>query len=144
MPAISIGSPKAAHLPPLLLTGLIGTVAMWILHIVLREVYSYAPGSPVRVTVTALLVGAFALLIVGQIQVSRAADEFHRQVQFLALSIAFPLALAATFAIGFFAAEGMLAGADPRDLGAITLLAGAIGYAVAWRHYRELTSSGNS
>jgi len=61
--------------------------------------------------------------------------EYHRQVQFLALAIAYPCGLVLTFAIGFFRAEGFLADLDPRDLPAALLLSGGLGYFIAWKRY---------
>jgi hypothetical protein len=39
------------------------------------------------------------------------------------------------FAIGFLAGEGILRGADPRDLPSIMLLSYFVGVILAWRKY---------
>lgn len=66
----------------------------------------------------------------------RSLDEFQKHVHFLALAIAFPVGLVALFALGYFRAEGLLQGADSRDLPIILILAYAGGLLIAWRHYR--------
>jgi uncharacterized membrane protein (DUF441 family) len=86
--------------------------------------------------VTGLLVAAFGLWVSGHVQLSRAVDEFQRQLQLMALSIAFPVSLVAGFGISFFAAEGVPMGIEPRDLPGVMLFAYLIGILVAWWRYR--------
>ena len=111
------------------------TVILWALHIYLREGLSLPPGDRTRLIVTTILVLSFAWAIFEQVQIFRNMDEYHRQVQFLALANAYPCGLVLTFAIGFFRAEGFLADLDPRDLPAALLLSGGLGYFIAWKRY---------
>ncbi len=63
-------------------------------------------------------------------------DEYQRQIQLFALAIGFPLSLVTAWAIGYFRAEGLLAGRDPRDLPLVLFIPYAIGFLVAWLKYR--------
>jgi hypothetical protein len=108
-------------------------VATYVAHLLVRA--SEAPGSPVRLAITAALLVSIATLLWSQVRLAAASDEFTRHVQFAALSIAFPISLAAAFAVGFLAGEGMLTGADPRDLPLIMVVAYAASLAAAWRRY---------
>jgi len=63
-------------------------------------------------------------------------DEYQRQIQLYALAIGFPLSLITAWGIGYFRAEGLLAGRDPRDLPLVLLIPYAIGFAIAWLKYR--------
>jgi hypothetical protein len=128
------GSGPIHRLPWLSLVGGVATTALWVVHMVLRD--HYAPGDPWRLFTTALLVGAFGLFVGGQVQVARALDEFQRQVQLVALSIAFPVSLVGAFAVSSFAAEGVLGSLDPRDLPLVMLLAYGFGLLLAWRRFR--------
>ncbi len=132
--SIENGSRPVLRLPWLSLAGGVATTALWIVHMALRE--HYAPGDPWRLLTTALLVGAFGLFVGGLVQVARALDEFQRQVQLVALSIAFPVSLVAAFGVSFLAAEGVLGSLDPRDLPLVMLLAYGLGLVVAWRRFR--------
>ena len=120
---------------PRLIPAIIATIAMWSIHIYMREFMRLQPGDPVRLVVTTALVLAFLWLVIEQVRQSRHYDEFHRQVQYLALGIAFPAALVVLFAIGFFRAEGIFAGADSRDLFMVLILSYAAGWTIAWRRY---------
>ena len=111
------------------------TILLWAAHIYAREFLKLEPGDSVRLILTSALVLAFLWMVVEQVRLSRNLDEFHRQVQYLALGIAFPAALVLTFAIGFFRAEGLFAGADSRDLFMILILSYAAGWTIAWRRY---------
>src|SRR5688572_16369992 len=92
------------------------TIVLWGAHLYAREFLRLQPGDTLRLTITSALVIAFVCLIVEQVRQSRHLDEFHRQVQCLALGIAFPLTLVLLFGLGFFRGEGLFAGADSRDL----------------------------
>jgi hypothetical protein len=111
------------------------TVLFWSLHIYAREFLKLEPGHSFRLAVTAGLVLAFLWLVIEQVQQSRHLDEFHRQVQYLALGIAFPASLVVLFAIGFFRGEGLFTAADSRDLFMVLILAYAAGWTIAWRRY---------
>ncbi|MCI0416079.1 hypothetical protein L0222_25170 [bacterium] len=111
------------------------TVLLWGAHLYAREFMKLDPGDTLRLIITSALVLAFLWLVVEQVRLSRHLDEFHRQVQYLALGIAFPVALVLTFAIGFFRAEGLFAGADSRDLFMVLILSYAAGWTIAWRRY---------
>lgn len=110
------------------------TVGMSVLHMVLREYY--APGHPVRLVMTSLLVLAFASFILVYTQMLSRMDEYQRQIQLFALAIGFPLSLVLVAGIGYFRAEGLLQGADPRDLPAVMLMSYAVGFGAAWLRYR--------
>jgi len=111
------------------------TIFLWGAHIYLREFLKLQPGDSLRLIVTALLVLSFLWMILAQVRQSQKLDEFHRQVQCLALQIAFPVSLVALFAIGFFRAEGLFTGADSRDLFVILLISYAAGWTIAWKRY---------
>jgi hypothetical protein len=111
------------------------TVLFWGLHIYAREFMKLQPGHSGRLVLTAGLVLAFLWLVIEQVKQSRKLDEFHRQVQYLALGIAFPASLVVLFAIGFFRGEGLFTGADSRDLFMVLILAYAAGWTIAWRRY---------
>ena len=111
------------------------TVLFWVFHLYAREFMQLQPGHPFRLALTAGLVLAFLWLVIEQVRQSRHLDEFHRQVQYLALGIAFPAALVVLFALGFFRAEGLFAGADSRDLFMVLILGYAAGWTIAWRRY---------
>ena len=112
-----------------ILTGGVGVV-----HILLRGVYP--PGHPIRLIITALLVTVFASFIYFFARTISTLDEYQRQIHLFALAIGFPLSLVLAWAIGYFSAEGLLAGRDPRDLPLVLLIPYGIGYAVAWLKYR--------
>ena len=137
-PTTSIQAPAEREIraPALVfaLVGALATIVLWGVHISLRD--THAPGDPWRLVVTGLLVAAFGLWVSGHVQLSRAMDEFHRQVQLMALSIAFPISLVAGFGISFFAAEGVLRGIEPRDLPGVMLFAYMLGLLIAWWRYR--------
>lgn len=120
---------------PRIVPAILATVVMWGIHLYAREFMRLEPGNAIRLLVTSGLVLAFLWLVVEQVRQSRHLDEFHRQVQYLALGIAFPAALVLLFAIGFFHAEGLLAGADSRDLFMVMILSYAAGWMIAWRRY---------
>jgi hypothetical protein len=111
------------------------TVLLWVAHLYAREFMHLPPGNALRLTITCALVLAFLWLVVEQVKQSRHLDEFHREVQYLALGIAFPASLVVLFAIGFFHAEGMFTGADSRDLFIVMIISYAIGLSIAWRRY---------
>lgn len=117
--------------------GLIGSgvavVVAYAAHLIVRR--SELPGSPLRLAITAALLVAVGSLIWTQVRLAAASDEFTRHVQLAALAIAFPVSLAAAFVIGFLAAEGMFAGADPRDLPLVMVVAYGVSLAAAWRRY---------
>jgi hypothetical protein len=111
------------------------TIFLWAAHIYLREFLKLQPGDSIRLIVTSLLVLSFVWMILAQVRQSQKLDEFHRRVQCLALEIAFPVSLVALFAIGFFRGEGLLAGADSRDLFVVLLISYATGWTIAWKRY---------
>jgi hypothetical protein len=82
------------------------------------------------------LIVAFGITIWTHVRLSASLDEFNRQVQYLALTIAFPVSLVAAFAIGYLAGEGVMTRFDPRDLPLVMILAYGLGFAVAWRRYQ--------
>ena len=120
---------------PRVVFAIAATFLLWSCHLYVREFLEIPPGQTLRLVVTAALVLAFLWLVIEQVRLSRGLDEFHRQVQYLALGIAFPTALVAIFAIGFFHAEGFLTGADSRDLFIVMILSYAAGWTIAWRRY---------
>lgn len=120
---------------PTIVLAITSTVALWAVHIYMREALRLLPGDPIRLVATALLVLSFSWVVLEYVRVSRKMDEFHRRVQFLALAIAYPCSLVLIFAVGFFRAEGLLAGSDPRDLPSLILLSGGLGYFIAWKRY---------
>jgi hypothetical protein len=109
-------------------------VGALVVHILLREHYS--PGHPIRLAATVVLAACFALLIWVEVRAISAHDEFTRSVHALALAIAFPCSLVAVFTLGYLRAEGLLAGADPRDLPLVMIAVYAVSLALAWRRYR--------
>ncbi len=110
------------------------TVGMAVLHMVLRE--QYAPGHPVRLAMTSILGLTFASFIFVYARLLSRMDEYQRQIQLFALAIGFPLSLVLIWGIGYFRAEGLLQGADPRDLPAVLMAAYAVGFVFAWLRYR--------
>lgn len=110
------------------------TVGLVVVHILLRGFYP--PGHPVRLLVTALMVIGFASFVFLYTRLLGTMDEYQRQIQLFALAIGFPLALVTAWAIGYFRAEGLLAGRDPRDLPLVLLIPYAVGFLVAWLKYR--------
>jgi hypothetical protein len=110
------------------------TVGLFLAQIYARE--TQPPGSALRLVLTAALIAAFGMTIWTHVRLSASLDEFNRQVQYLALSIAFPVSLVAAFAIGYLAGEGVMTRFDPRDLPFVMVLAYGIGFAVAWRRYQ--------
>ncbi|MBC8032199.1 MAG: hypothetical protein H7Z16_19100 [Pyrinomonadaceae bacterium] len=110
------------------------TVGLVVVHVLLRG--SYPPGHPIRLLVTSLMGLGFASFIFLYTRMLANMDEYQRQIQLYALAIAFPLSLVTAWAIGYFRAEGLLAGRDPRDLPLVLLIPYAIGFAAAWLKYR--------
>ena len=120
---------------PMIVVAMGSTALFWAAHLYAREFLKLQPGEPIRLLITAGLVLAFLWLVVEQVRQSRHLDEFHRQVQYLALGIAFPASLVLLFAIGFFRAEGLFTAADSRDLFMVLILCYAAGWGIAWRKY---------
>lgn len=120
---------------PRLVFAMGATALLWVAHLYAREFLKLQPGDTLRLAITAGLVLAFLWLVIEQVSQSRRLDEFHRQVQYLALGIAFPTALVVLFAIGFFRAEGLFTGADSRDLFMVLIVSYAAGWSIAWRRY---------
>jgi uncharacterized membrane protein len=110
------------------------TVGLFLAQILARE--TQPPGSALRLALTAGLIVAFGITIWTHVRLSASLDEFNRQVQYLALTIAFPVSLVAAFAIGYLAGEGVMTRFDPRDLPLVMILAYGLGFAVAWRRYQ--------
>lgn len=110
------------------------TAGLVVVHILLRGVYQ--PGHPIRLLVTALLVLTFASFIFFYVRILSMMDEYRRQIQLFALAIGFPLSLALAWAIGYFRAEGLLQGRDPRDLPLVLLVPYGVGFLCAWLKYR--------
>lgn len=110
------------------------TVGMAVLHMVLRE--QYEPGHPVRLAMTGILMLTFASFIFVYARLLSRMDEYQRQIQLFALAIGFPLSLVLIWGIGYFRAEGLLQGGDPRDLPAVLLASYAVGFGFAWLRYR--------
>ncbi len=111
------------------------TVLLWTFHLYTREFMKLPPGDTLRLAVTSSLVLAFLWMVLELVRQSRHLDEFHRQVQCLALGIGFPVSLVLLFAIGFFRAEGLFTAADSRDLFMVLILCYAAGWTIAWRRY---------
>jgi hypothetical protein len=109
-------------------------VGLLLVHVLLRD--TYEPGHPVRLALTAVLAAAFALFVWIQVRMVRSLDEFTRSVHVTALAIAFPCSLVAVFVLGFLSAEGLLDGADPRDLPLVLVAIYALSLGLAWRRYR--------
>jgi hypothetical protein len=97
---------------PAILFACVATIGAWVLHASLRSYFE--PGHPVRLIATIVLVCCFLWAIYAEVRVIRGLDEFQKQMHILALAIAYPVSLVAVMALGFFRAEGLLAGADPR------------------------------
>jgi len=110
------------------------TAGLGVVHILMRDVYQ--PGHPVRLLVTSLLVLSFASFVFFYTRTLSRLDEYQRQIHLFALAIGFPLSLVLAWAIGYFRAEGLLQGRDPRDLPLLLLVPYAIGFAAAWLKYR--------
>jgi hypothetical protein len=110
------------------------TVGLLVVHILLRGYYP--PGHPLRLLVTSLMLLGFASFVFLYTRVLANMDEYQRQVQLYALAIGFPLSLVTAWGIGYFRAEGLLAGRDPRDLPLVLLIPYAVGFAAAWLRYR--------
>lgn len=110
------------------------TVALVVVHILLRGYYP--PGHPIRLLVTSLMGVAFASFVFLYTRLLARMDEYQRQIQLYALAIGFPLSLVTAWAIGYFRAEGLLQGRDPRDLPLVLLIPYGVGFAAAWLKYR--------
>lgn len=121
-------------IPIPLVTALV-TLAAVVAHIWVREGTTLEPGSPLRLTITAVLVVAFGSHVFATALAMRKLDEFQKTVHLHALAFAFPVSMIAMFALGYFRAEGLLAEMDPRDLVGVMLLAYAGGLTWAWRRY---------
>lgn len=119
---------------PLVLVLCTLTIGLGITHILLREYYP--PGHSIRLIVTSLMMLALASFIFVYSRLLASLDEYQRQIQLFALAVGFPLSLVLVWAIGYFRAEGLFQGNDPRDLPMVMLIAYAIGYALAWVKYR--------
>jgi len=116
----------------LVLCGL--TVGLVVAHILLRGLYP--PGHAVRLLITSLMVLGFGLFIFFYVRLVSTLDEYQRQIQLYALAIGFPLSLVTAWGIGYFRAEGFLAGRDPRDLPLVLLLPYGVGFLASWLKYR--------
>ena len=110
------------------------TAGLAVVHILMRGVYQ--PGHPIRLLVTSLLVLAFASFVFFYTRSLSKLDEYQRQIHLFALAIGFPLSVVLAWAIGYFRAEGLLQGRDPRDLPLVLLVPYAVGFAAAWLKYR--------
>jgi uncharacterized membrane protein (DUF4010 family) len=110
------------------------TVALFLAQVYARE--TQPPGSSPRLALTVALIAAFSVTIWVHVRLSASLDEFNRQVQYVALAVAFPISLVAAFAIGYLAGEGLMSRFDPRDLPLVMILAYFISFAVAWRRYQ--------
>ncbi len=110
------------------------TVGLVVVHIYLRGVYP--PGHPVRLVATSAMMIGFASFVFLYVRLLGTMDEYQRQIQLFALAIGFPLSLVTAWGIGYFRAEGLLAGRDPRDLPLVLLIPYAIGFLVSWLRYR--------
>jgi hypothetical protein len=110
------------------------TVGLVVVHILLRGYYP--PGHPLRLLVTALMMVGFASFIFLYARLLSRMDEYQRQIQLYALAIGFPLSLVTAWGIGYFRAEGLLAGRDPRDLPLVLLIPYGVGFVAAWLKYR--------
>lgn len=120
--------------PPLVFILCALTIGLGITHILVREYYP--PGHTVRLVLTSLMMLALASFIFVYSRLIASLDEYQRQIQLFALAIGFPLSLVLVWAIGYFRAEGLFQGSDPRDLPMVMLVAYAVGYALAWVKYR--------
>jgi uncharacterized membrane protein len=120
--------------PVPLISSAVVTVALFLTQVYARE--TQPPGSSLRLALTAALIAAFSVTIWIHVRLSASLDEFNRQVQYVALAVAFPVSLVAAFAIGYLAGEGLMSRFDPRDLPLVMILAYFISFAVAWRRYQ--------
>lgn len=125
---------QSSRFSPLVFTLCTLTIALGITHIVLREYYP--PGHTVRLVITSLMMLSLASFVFVYSRLVATLDEYQRQIQLYALAIGFPLSLVFVWAIGYFRAEGLFQGSDPRDLPMVMLIAYAIGYGLAWLKYR--------
>src|SRR5688572_28166782 len=116
---------------PRILYATIATVVFWGAHIYSREFMKLQPGDNLRLVLTSAVVLSFLWMVLEHVKQARQLDEFHRQVHYLALAVAFPSALVLLFALGFFRAEGFFSGADSRDLPMLMVLSYAAGWAIA-------------
>lgn len=128
------GSDKRSKGPTAVLVFCGLTVGLVVVHIFLRGVYP--PGHPIRLLVTSLMLVGFASFIFFYARLLGKMDEYQRQIQLFALAIGFPLSLVTALGIGYFRAEGLLAGRDPRDLPLVLLIPYGIGFLVAWLRYK--------
>lgn len=100
------------------------------------------PGGPAgaaRVAVALLPLPFFLLMLLGLIREIRRMDEMHRQIQFEALTVAFPVTLVFLMTLGLVEVARPL---DPRNWGfrhiwPFLVLAYSIGLALAMRRYRD-------
>lgn len=127
-------SKSSLRFPPLVLVLCTLTIGLGITHMLVRE--SYPPGHSIRLVLTSLMVLALASFIFVYSRMIASLDEYQRQIQLFALAIGFPLSLVLVWAIGYFRAEGLFQGSDPRDLPMVMLIAYAVGYGFAWVKYR--------
>ena len=125
---------SSRRFPPIALVLCALTIGLGITHMLVRE--SYPPGHTVRLILTALMVVALASFIFVYSRLIASLDEYQRQIQLHALAIGFPLSLVLVWALGYFRAEGLFQGGDPRDLPMVLMIAYGIGYAFAWIKYR--------
>ena len=130
----AVATTTRKRIPAPLITTIV-TIGVWAAHIGVREATSIPPGAPARIALTTALVIAFAAHIIVTARSMRQFDEFTRTVHLTAVAFAFPAAMIAMFAIGFFRAEGLLAEMDPRDLVALMLVTYGAGLFWAWRRY---------
>jgi len=128
------GSEKSSKRSNTVLVLCVVTVGLVVAHVLLRGVYP--PGHPVRLLITALMVLGFALFIFFYVRLVSTLDEYQRQIQLYALAIGFPLSLVTAWGIGYFRAEGLLAGRDPRDLPLVLLIPYGVGFLISWLKYR--------
>lgn len=128
------GSDKRSKGPGAVLVFCGLSVGLVVVHILLRGFYP--PGHSIRLLVTSLMLVAFASFVFFYARLLASMDEYQRQIQLFALAIGFPLSLVTAWGIGYFRAEGLLAGRDPRDLPLVLLIPYAIGFLVAWLRYR--------
>lgn len=125
---------SSQRFPQLVLVLCTLTIGLGITHMLVRE--SYPPGHTVRLVLTSLMILALASFIFVYSRLIASLDEYQRQIQLFALAIGFPLSLVLVWAIGYFRAEGLFQGSDPRDLPLVMLISYGIGYALAWMKYR--------
>ena len=132
--ATAMTNDTSRRFPPLAFILCALTVGLGITHMLVRE--SYPPGHTVRLALTTLMVLSLASFIFFYSRLIASLDEYQRQIQLYALAIGFPLSLVLVWAVGYFRAEGLFQGSDPRDLPMLMLVAYGIGYALAWAKYR--------